>query len=69
MAEEIQEKVESVTMSLDEAVEYALKNNANIVDIGRMVKDQEELYKDAKTTYMVWKNTLRCQSLTKKILR
>lgn len=50
---------EITTMTLDEAVEYALIHNANVVDLNRMVKDQDDLYKDAKDTYRYWKNKLK----------
>lgn len=58
-AEEVITDEETTVMTMEEATQYALKNNANIVDISRMVKDQEELYDNAKDTYMVWKNRLR----------
>jgi len=53
------EDTNEVTMTLDEAVEYALSHNSNVVDISRMKKDQEELYDDAKDTYRVWKDRVK----------
>lgn len=47
------------TMTLDEAVEYALSHNANVVDINRMVKDQKEVYDDAKDIYREWQYKIR----------
>jgi len=49
----------SVTMTLDEAINYALKHNANVVDINKMAKDQKELYDDAVSTHRIWKEKVR----------
>lgn len=49
----------NITMTLDEAVEFALKNNANVVDIKKMVSNQEDAYQDAADTYRSWKNKIR----------
>ena len=41
-----------VTMTLDEAVEYALKHNSALLDadLDDLLEDQEDLYNDAKIT-------------------
>ena len=46
-------------MTLEEAVLYALSHNANVVDINKMVKDQKELYDDAKDTYRAWQDRVK----------
>jgi len=51
--EEVDEDI-SVIMTLDEAVDYALTHNANVLDINKIAKDQKELYDDAVTTYRNW---------------
>lgn len=58
-AKEVVAEEEKTVMTLDEAIDYALKHNSNVVDIGRKVKDQEEAYDDAKKTYRSWQNKLR----------
>ena len=50
---------EVTTMTLDEAISYALKNNAGVVDINKTVKDQEDTYKDAKKAYRTWQYDLK----------
>lgn len=50
---------EPVSMTLEEAIEYALVNNSSIIDLERSTKDQKELYDDAKTEYIRWKNEIR----------
>ncbi len=46
-------------MTMEQAVEYALKHNSTIVDLEKTVKDQKELYDDAKDEYRKWKNKVR----------
>lgn len=46
-------------MTMEQAVEYALKHNSTIVDLEKTVKDQRELYDDAKDEYRKWKNKVR----------
>lgn len=62
-AEDVVAKVENTneinTMTLDEAVEYALSHNAGVVDINKMTKDQKKLYDDAKNTYREWQYKVR----------
>jgi len=55
------EESNKVFMSLDEAVEYALKNNATLVDtdFDDLLEDQKDLYNDAKITYFNWKNRIK----------
>ena len=50
---------DEVIMTLDEAITYATKNNSGIIDINKMVKDQEDTYKDAKKAYRIWQEDLR----------
>lgn len=45
---------EKTVMTLDEAINYAMSNNANVVDLKRMEKDQENTYKKAEKAYRVW---------------
>ena len=53
------ETKEQVEMTLEEAIDYALKNNSTIIDIEKNVKDQEELLDDARMDYFKWKNKIR----------
>ena len=46
-------------MTMEQAVDYALKHNSTIVDLEKTVKDQKELYDDAKDEYRKWKNKVR----------
>jgi len=46
-------------MTMEQAVEYAIKHNSTIVDLEKTVKDQKELYDDAKDEYRKWKNKVR----------
>ena len=46
-------------MTMEQAVDYALKHNSTIVDLEKTVKDQKELYDDAKDKYRKWKNKVR----------
>lgn len=46
-------------MTLEEAVSYAIKNNAQIIDIKRTEKDQKDVYDDAKDEYRSWQNKMR----------
>lgn len=46
-------------MTIDQAVEYAMKHNSAIVDVEKSVKDQQELYDDARDEYRKWKNKVR----------
>jgi outer membrane protein TolC len=55
----IKEEDLTTTMTIDEAIEYAIKHNPNVVDIGRQAKDQKELYDDAKDTYRFWQYELK----------
>ena len=41
-------------MTLDEAIDYAMKNNANVVDLHRMEEEQEKIYKKAEKAYNIW---------------
>lgn len=45
---------EMVVMTLDEAITYAMKNNANIVDLDRMEENQKDTYEKAKKAYRKW---------------
>jgi len=56
---EVEDTSQVTTMTLDEAVQYALNHNANVVDINKMVKDQKELYDDAKDTYREWQDRVK----------
>lgn len=47
------------SMTIDQAVEYAMKHNSAIVDVEKNVKDQQELYDDARDEYRKWKNKVR----------
>ena len=47
---------EKTVMTLDEAIEYAMKNNANIVDLERMEEDQEDTYEKAEKAYKKWQS-------------
>jgi len=60
LAEEISEP-NKIVMTLEEAIEYTMKNNAVLIDTDfeDLLKDQKELYNDAKITYFVWKNQVR----------
>jgi len=55
------EDTNKVTMTLDEAVEFALTNNPSLVDANfkKMQKDQEEIYDDARTTYRIWQDKVK----------
>ena len=59
--ETVVEESNQVTMTLEEAVAFALKNNSTIkdTDFKTMVNDQKDLYNDEKITYQVWKNKMR----------
>lgn len=57
--EELIVEDKEVTMTLDEAVDYALAHNPNVIDIDKLSKDQKELYDNAKDTYMIWKEKVR----------
>ena len=48
--------VESGVFTLEEAIEYAIKNNSYLIDMEKNTDTQEELYDDAKTEYRKWKN-------------
>ncbi len=48
--------VESGVFTLEEAIEYAIKNNSSLIDMEKNTDTQEELYDDAKTEYRKWKN-------------
>jgi len=58
MTEIVEENVGSV-MTLEEAINYALENNASIIDVARTQKDQKDTYDEAKKTYQKWKNQLK----------
>ena len=58
IAEEVA-TVKNDYITIDEAVEYALKHNSTIVDLEKNVKDQKELYDDAKDEYRKWQNKVR----------
>jgi len=59
---EIVEESAKTVMTLEEAINYALENNANIIDVARTQEDQEDTYKEAKKTYQSWKNKLKFES-------
>lgn len=48
-----------VRMTLDDAVQYALKNNTTLVDLRRTADDQEDMYDESKRTYRKWQNKLK----------
>ncbi|MBQ7668606.1 MAG: TolC family protein [Clostridia bacterium] len=50
---EITEDKETI-MTLDEAIDYAMAHNPNIVDLKRMERDQEVTYRKAIKAYNVW---------------
>lgn len=60
LAEE-SEETNRVVMTLEEAVEYAMKNNIALIDadFDDLLEDQEELYNNAKVTYLAWKNRIK----------
>lgn len=58
-ANEVSEVKEPVTMTFDEAIEYALINNSSIIDMEKDTKDQKELLDDAKKEYTRWKNEIK----------
>ena len=43
-------------MTLEEAVNYAMSNNANVIDLERMEEEQEDTYKKAEKTYRIWQS-------------
>lgn len=49
----------TIVMTVNEAVDYALKHNPNVIDMERKAKDQKDAYDDAKKTYRSWQNKLR----------
>lgn len=51
--------VESGVFTLEEAIEYAIKNNSSLIDMEKNTDTQEELYDDAKTEYRKWKNQIK----------
>lgn len=55
----VKEEELNPVMTIEEAVEYALKHNPNVVDIERKAKDQKEVYDDAKDTYRSWQYKLK----------
>lgn len=52
-------EVEDNTMTLEEAFSYAMEHNPNVVDINKMVKDQEDALDEAKKTRQSWRNKLK----------
>ena len=55
----VKEEELNTVMTMDEAIEYALKHNPNVVDIERQAKKQEEAYDDAKDTYRSWQYKIK----------
>ncbi len=53
------ETKEQVEMTLEEAIDYALKNNSTIIDIEKNVKDQEKVFDDARMEYFKWKSKIK----------
>ena len=48
-----------VNMTIDEAIEFAVKNNSSLIDLRKSDKDQKDLYEDAKKEYRNWQEQIR----------
>lgn len=48
-----------VEMTLDEIVEYTLKNNSTLIDLEKNNDKQKDLYDDAKDEYRIWQNKIK----------
>ena len=47
------------TMTLEEATQFAVKNNSSLIDLRKNEDDQKDLYEDAKAEHRKWKEQVR----------
>ena len=52
-------KADETKMTLDEAIEFAVKNNPSLIDLRKSDEDQKDLYENAKKDYRKWQEKVR----------